>query len=389
MLDWLIIGGGIHGTAISFYLTHRKRVSRDTLRVLDPHESPLALWKHFTANTGMQYLRSPKVHNLHYDPWSIRTFAETQQGHPLANFMPIYDRPSLQFFNQYSEWLIDRYALNALRIQGRANSLKRGDDRWLVKTTQGVIESKRIVLATGSSEQPLWTNWGRKLHKQGAPIHHIFDRDFVRADLNQWSHAIIVGGGISAAQTSLTLAHQHPNTVSMLSPHEIQIAHFDSDPCWVTRLCLDDFHAEPDVNKRREMITQARYVGTMPSNIADDLRHAIDSTQLEFTVAEVESVRYDGNMITLYTYDGRTYQSDCIILATGFESQRPAGAMLDELIATYQLPIADCGYPIVDKQLRWADDLYVMGALAELEIGPVARNIIGGRLASERIGQVI
>jgi len=48
-----------------------------------------------------------------------------------------------------------------------------------------------------------------------------------------------------------------------------------------------------------------------------------------------------------------------------------------------------CGFPIVDKNLSWGDSgrIYVSGALAELEIGPSARNIAGARLAAERIVQ--
>jgi hypothetical protein len=35
--------------------------------------------------------------------------------------------------------------------------------------------------------------------------------------------------------------------------------------------------------------------------------------------------------------------------------------------------------------LEWADGLLVSGALAELELGPIARNIAGARAAGERL----
>ena len=54
-------------------------------------------------------------------------------------------------------------------------------------------------------------------------------------------------------------------------------------------------------------------------------------------------------------------------------------------IETLELPCAECGYPIVSKTLQWGPDLYVTGALAELEMGPIARNISGARQAAERI----
>ncbi len=40
---------------------------------------------------------------------------------------------------------------------------------------------------------------------------------------------------------------------------------------------------------------------------------------------------------------------------------------------------------ILDPLLRWHPRIHVMGPLADLEIGPVARNIIGARLAATHI----
>lgn len=109
MLDWLIIGGGIHGTYLSLYLTQRKGVAPEQMRVLDAQPEPLALWRQFTNNCGMEYLRSSHAHNLHFDPFSLVTFARTLDGQPLARFIEPYGRPSLELFNAHCERLINRY----------------------------------------------------------------------------------------------------------------------------------------------------------------------------------------------------------------------------------------------------------------------------------------
>ena len=59
--------------------------------------------------------------------------------------------------------------------------------------------------------------------------------------------------------------------------------------------------------------------------------------------------------------------------------------MIDELIESASLPCAQCGYPIVDSALRWHPQIHVTGPLAELELGPVSRNIAGARWAGDRI----
>ena len=63
-------------------------------------------------------------------------------------------------------------------------------------------------------------------------------------------------------------------------------------------------------------------------------------------------------------------------------------AWLDDAIETYGLPCAECGYPIVDRGLRWHPRILVTGPLAELEIGPVSRNHSGAMRAGDRIAAV-
>ena len=61
-LDWLIVGGGVHGTHLSHVLVNRAGVAPDRVRVLDPQEHPLETFWRVTGATGMRYLRSPGVH---------------------------------------------------------------------------------------------------------------------------------------------------------------------------------------------------------------------------------------------------------------------------------------------------------------------------------------
>ena len=86
---------------------------------------------------------------------------------------------------------------------------------------------------------------------------------------------------------------------------------------------------------------------------------------------------------------GQTIQVDQVLLATGFGNNVPGGSLVQDLVNNSGLSVSEfCGYPIVDENLLWDKRrIYVTGALAELELGPSARNIAGARLAAERIVQ--
>ncbi|MBC8070742.1 MAG: hypothetical protein IAG13_20610 [Deltaproteobacteria bacterium] len=79
---------------------------------------------------------------------------------------------------------------------------------------------------------------------------------------------------------------------------------------------------------------------------------------------------------------------DHIMLATGFHRDRPGGTLVDDAIETLGLPCAACGFPILRDTLEWRPGFHASGALAELELGPIARNIAGARAAGERLARV-
>ena len=94
MLDWLIVGGGVHGTHLSLALTARLGWPRERVRVLDPHPAPLAVWDHQTTNTGMAILRSSFVHHLGLDPFGLKRFAKSPEASGVARFAQPLRRPS-------------------------------------------------------------------------------------------------------------------------------------------------------------------------------------------------------------------------------------------------------------------------------------------------------
>jgi hypothetical protein len=395
MLDWLIVGGGVHGVHHALNLLTVHHVAREAIRVLDPFPSLLARWTECTENTGMRFLRSPLVHNLDPAPFALRHFARDEWRRPRVrdHFLGPYKRPSLEVFGAHAEHLCRRHALEQLHVRASATGLMECEDGIRVETTAGSLEARRVLLAIGMSDQPDWPRWALDLLAAGAAIDHIFDAGFRRRALPEWSHCVVVGGGITAAQTAVALAERQPGAVTLLMRHPMRVRQFDSPPGWIGPRYLNGYHREPDPVARRATIQEARNRGSMPPDVASAFRRALLSGALRMRTGEVAGATADADGCTLRVEavvgeSSDQIRADRVVLATGFRQQRPGGAWLDAAIERLALPCAPCGFPLVDRTLRWATGIHVTGPLAELEIGPVARNSIGARLASERLSRV-
>lgn len=384
-LDWLIVGGGVHGVHMAARLLAEGKATPASLRIVDP-EPLLGRWRWCTENTGMTYLRSPSVHHVDIDPLSLWNYAVgKKRKRPRGMFTPPYNRPALTLFNLHAELVIKTWELESLHIRASAGSAEIRGSTVAVRTETGaLLEAKHAVLALGSSSQPAWPSWA--LSRRGAGLSHVFDRAApVPQPSELGNHIAVVGGGISAGQLALRLA-THGKTVTLLSRHALRKHQFDSDPGWLGPKHMSRFWREPCWQIRRAMIQAARHRGSMPEDVIFALNHARRRGAIRWQTATVQAVG-EGSRPELLLDKGTQLEVDHVALATGFSSNRPGGKLVDDLIASAELPCAPCGYPQVDRRLRWHPHLSVMGPLAELELGPTARNIAGARAAAERIAQ--
>ncbi len=388
-LDWLIVGGGVQGTHLAHFLADALGVARDRLRVLDPHPQPLAQWDRLTANVGMAYLRSTGVHHLALDPDDLRRFGSRMRGLPVPPFVHPYARPAHALFQAHCRHVCATHRLDELFVQGTANGLARRAGGWRVETKQGSLEARQVLLAIGRTWLN-WPAWAAAVQASGGSIRHIFQQDFLAAGLPALARFVVVGGGITAAQVALQLARRAPGSVTLLMRHPVREHDFDADAGWFGPKFLEGFQATACYGQRRQMIGAARYRGSIPPAIARAVREAAGRGLLALRQGEVASASVGAQgAAKLRLADGGQIEADQIVLATGFDPTRPGHEWLDHAIAAQNLPCAACGYPIVDQTLRWAPGLYVSGALAELEIGPIAANIAGARHAARRLQQVV
>jgi hypothetical protein len=388
MLDCIIIGGGIHGTYLSNLLTSELGYSNSKVRVIDPHDEVCGRWRELTSRTGMQFLRSPSVHSLDVSPWGLSRYQKRNQKEPWARSLGSTQRPSLAMFNRHIDCICREGELNKFRIKGEATAIRKTNKGLEVQTTAGSFQCREVIMSISSNDKLEIPSWAVDI----APVaKHVFEPSFSLTSLKNGDKIVVVGSGISAAQVALSAAQVSPGNVQLFIRHPLKIAEFDADPCWMGPKCLSLFAAEKDYSRRREMIKSARNKGTVTPEVFAAVRRAEAAGALKVVLTEVETAwKVWNNQATLLdSYRNHLCLATHVLLATGFAPGRPGGKLLDQVIAAFDMPVARDGFPIVDRNLHWKDQIYVSGALAELEVGPPARNILGARLAGARLARVL
>ncbi|MEM9408615.1 MAG: FAD/NAD(P)-binding protein [Acidobacteriota bacterium] len=378
-LDWLVVGGGLHGVHLAARLIVETGVAPSRLRIVDPADRLLDTWLTRTERTGMQYLRSPSVHHIGVGPWDLERFAGKRKTRKPGMFAAPYSRPSLELFNSHSQSVVDDLGLARLHVRAQVEECwPRTEGVRVILCNGRVLDAERAILALGTSELA-WPDWASR---RSSHVVHIFDPGFALKEPN--SHIAVVGGGITAVQTALTMEAEGKR-VDLVSRHAPRQHQFDSDPGWLGPKRMAGFQCVNDFSQRRQMISQARHRGSAPPDVMQRLRRALKKGRIRWRDSEVRELIPTEDGASLCFDDGSTLAVDQTVLATGVETRRPGGRLVDRMVDECGLRTADCGYPIVDRHLRWHPRVHLSGALAELELGPTARNIAGARRAAARL----
>lgn len=380
MKKWLIIGGGIQGCTMATYLRKSLSIQANEMVIIDPKQKPLENWCKFTESLGMPYLRSPSIHHIDPSPFSLEKFAKQNRDQEFAQFFAPYDRSDLKLFNKHCQEILTQIDIEKSWVQGKVVGLTKTKNGWAVMLESGTeLIAKNVVIAIGLSEQLRWPEWAKHRKQTGGNIVHVFDDKEVLKDSES---VVIVGGGISAAHAALKWSKVLPKEVTLITRRPLTVHQFDSDPGWLGPKYMGRFSSIRCFEERRKAIKAARYPGSLTSELKRELEIQKKQGTLNILIDEVMEA---DNQLTLHLKSGEIISTDGILLATGFEQKPPGMDWLQQLIQTYCLPCASCGYPTPKPSLEWEEGLYLLGALAELQLGPVARNISGARRGAERI----
>lgn len=381
MYEWIIIGGGVQGVTMATFLLQSKKTTPCKIRIIDPHAKPLENWERCTKAISMPYLRSPSVHHIEINPFGLERFSKQNHG---ETFYGRFKRPSLSLFKQHCDHLFHELNMRECWIKGRVIEVQKTGVKWEIVNDDGnKLTSKNVVIAIGIGEQPYWPEWALKLKDQTQTIHHIFEDNFNFESL--LGPIVVIGGGMTAAHLVNKLASIFPGEVTMVKRHPFRVKLFDSDPGWLGPKKQASFRNNPDYSSRRRRIIEARHRGSITQDLHMKLHHLKRRGQLDWLDEEINTFKQVENGTILITKEGKEILARSIILATGFKPTLPGREWISPLMKREKLKCAECGYPIVTERLEWAEGLYVTGALAELQIGPIARNISGARQAAEQI----
>ena len=385
-IDLAIIGAGVQALTLTTHLLQKSAKHYRKFLVFDPSQTWMNQWQQQFAAQQIPYLRSPAVHHPDPNPHQLRTFAENRH----SELFPPYDRPGTKLFNDFCDEVIQRWKLvdkvypakvvRVLPIERASHS-----QFQLVLDTGEMIVARRVVLATGSGKVQL-PNWVEKITSDypADRLCHSQQVNLNRLNLTG-EHILVVGGGLTSghlAKGAINLGA----TVTLMTRKQLQSKIFDADPGWLGPKYLKDFHAETDWSKRYQLIQQARNGGSMTPDIMLQLNQAANEGKLRIDeCCRVSEAQWQDSLWQVSCIDGSKYRFNRIWLATGTRFNIAEHPLLQDVLKTYPTEIVN-GLPILDEHLRLPkSNFFIMGGLAALRIGPVARNIGGGKMACKRI----
>lgn len=331
---------------------------------------------------GMSALRSPAWLHIDVTRSSLLGYA-VASGRTLDSEEQC---PPLDLFNDHARYVLARDGIDTALITGTVQGIAPSSKGWCVNSDQGSILAREIVLALGSADGGHWPGWARSFQRRGVSIEHVLETTSSR-----WKSGplAIVGGGLSAAQAALAAASRG-QCVTMFARRSLRIAAYDTHPRWFNDDALVEFRAVQPLERRQSELVRGRNPGTVTAEVASVLDRWLGDGPGRITLVHepIESVAPSGSGVK-FTWRQGVVETDHVLLATGFERHVPGERWIRQLARTLGLPLSPRGQPIPDERLQWAPGLHVCGALAELQLGPAARGLAGGRLAARIISQSV
>jgi hypothetical protein len=363
------------------------------LVIVDAGATPLWTWRQRAANCGMHKLRSDVNHHL--DCWSDSTpysLAEWAEDYNMQTETMLLDTQTqhvvatTRLFNAHCDWFMTQHQtkqawhwqqgmVTHLNYNGRLKTWQVGlkDERTL--------NAAHVVVATGQQRlnYPDWV-------ESNQPVYHLLDLHTSLAALN-WAnlrHLTVVGGGLSSINFALSIVQSRKPQpkVTLLINRPFKTSVLETDPATLAPDFLAHF-STVDYTTRRQLIQQSRIAGSVPALSLQTL----EESSVEIRQDPIKNVQMlpNSKSVRLGLASGTALDTEALVLGTGFARGKCWDKLVQQLAATYDLKLAEGDFPIPRADLQWLDGLYLLGGLAELELGPTSRNLAGAGQGVRRI----
>lgn len=202
---------------------------------------------------------------------------------------------------------------------------------------------------------------------------------------------LVLGGGLTAVQTA-QLAHRRGCRVVLLSRRPLVTRHFDIDAKWFdkrrTQGYLFEFVSLP-AEQRLRMIKETRGGGSVPKMYMEDLMARAASGRLKVVCGEGHVLGHDGSSIQVQIA-GELHTFQKVVSACGHRPDCTSLSPIAGLQRRWPATIHG-GLPVLSQDLQWAGlkKLFVIGALAALQVGPDAGNLMGLRRAAQIVASAL
>ncbi|NEQ95869.1 MAG: lysine N(6)-hydroxylase/L-ornithine N(5)-oxygenase family protein [Cyanothece sp. SIO2G6] len=395
--DIAVIGAGPQALTLVTRVLQKKATFRHRIQVFDPSGTWMTQWQRQFAAQEIDELRSPAVHHPDPSPQSLRTFAAERYD----ELHPPYDRPGSRLFQEFCDTVVERWQLQNHVIPAQVTRLepvaKRPFRFRLTLSTGDTVLARRVVLATGDG-QPYWPDWAKQERaKQEGAAHpperlgHASQVQLPTLKSLAGETVLIVGSGLTSGHLAVGAVKRGAQVV-MMARRTFQEKVFDADPGWLGPKYLKGFQAEADMQARWQLVKQARNGGSLTPAVMTRLRRLQHQGQITFYEhCQVKEAKWQED--SWHIGCDRHLSHDCITdhaihriwLATGTTLDIQTHPLLAEILEQFPIQMVN-GLPVLDQHLRWPGcELFLMGPWAALRVGPVARNLFGGKLASDRI----
>lgn len=380
--DVLVVGAGPHALTCCSYLLQRRPALQGRLRVIDPY-GWLTRWNRQFDALGIDRLRSHVIDHPDPEPYALWEFAQGTDKE-----MGPYTAPGVRLFSDFCRTIITRYGLDEVLRCGRVERIINSDRGLFAMLADGTrLVAQRVVLAT-NIRVPRLPSWAQDLAEQAPPgrILHTEELDLRGLSLDG-ERVMVIGGGLTAGQVALT-ALTRGAAVTLVARSRLRRQVFDIQGGWLTPTHLRGFYAEPTAHRRVELIEAARWSSMTPAVVS-----ALDDAAGAGTIdvwegCEVLSASWAGSCWRV-KLDQRTEEAQRIWLATGTVPRLDIESLPAQIGVSQPTEVVG-GLPVLDDACRWpGTEVHLMGSLAALQLGPAARNLVGARMAAERIAPCV